>query len=222
VAVVDDVGGNSRRTSRSPAPGRLTTGSAARRLVPSSLHGADRQRPGPDSTGCAPFNDALPSTCSTLSAGRSPATPERRSRGVPSYPLLQGKRAVVFGAGGSIGSAVAKAFASEGAEVFLAGRSEESLQVVGSRVAVRTECPSGSCPVRQTGRGRHQAGRMRGIANDRFRPRHPARNRAARDRAVAWPRYFRWGAHLAADLSGVLHGDPRCAGRCHRAAVHSP
>ena len=65
---------------------------------------------------------------------------------MPSYPLLQGKRAVVFGAGGSIGSAVAKAFASEGAEVFLAGRSEESLQVVGSRVAVRTECPSGPAP----------------------------------------------------------------------------
>ena len=53
---------------------------------------------------------------------------------MPSYPLLQGKRAIVFGAGGSIGSEVAKAFASEGAEVFLAGRSEESLKVIGSRV----------------------------------------------------------------------------------------
>jgi NAD(P)-dependent dehydrogenase (short-subunit alcohol dehydrogenase family) len=53
---------------------------------------------------------------------------------VPSCPLLQGRRAVVFGAGGSIGSAVAKAFASEGAEVFLADRSEESLNVAGCRV----------------------------------------------------------------------------------------
>ena len=53
---------------------------------------------------------------------------------MPSYPLLQGKRAVVFGAGGSIGSEIAKAFASGGAEVFLAGRSEESLNVAGSRV----------------------------------------------------------------------------------------
>ena len=84
---------------------------------------------------------------------------------MPSYPPLQGKRAVGFGAGGSIGSAVAKAFASEGAEVFLAGRSEEGLKVVSSQLAVRTECPSGSCPVRQTGGGRHQAGRMRGIAH---------------------------------------------------------
>ena len=33
---------------------------------------------------------------------------------MPSYPLLQGKRAVVFGAGGSIGSEVVKAFASGG------------------------------------------------------------------------------------------------------------
>jgi NAD(P)-dependent dehydrogenase (short-subunit alcohol dehydrogenase family) len=54
---------------------------------------------------------------------------------MPSYPLLHGKRAVVFGAGGSIGSAVAKAFASEGAEVFLVGRSEESLQVVAKEIA---------------------------------------------------------------------------------------
>jgi len=54
---------------------------------------------------------------------------------VPSYPLLQGKRAIVFGAGGSIGSEVAKAFASEGAEVFLAGRSEEGVKVVAKEIA---------------------------------------------------------------------------------------
>ena len=32
--------------------------------------------------------------------------------------ILRGKQAVVFGAGGSIGTAVAKEFATEGAEVF--------------------------------------------------------------------------------------------------------
>jgi NAD(P)-dependent dehydrogenase (short-subunit alcohol dehydrogenase family) len=37
--------------------------------------------------------------------------------------ILQDKHAVVFGAAGSIGSAVAREFAAEGAEVFLAGRS---------------------------------------------------------------------------------------------------
>jgi NAD(P)-dependent dehydrogenase (short-subunit alcohol dehydrogenase family) len=36
--------------------------------------------------------------------------------------ILNGKNAVIFGAGGSIGAAVAKEFAAEGAEVFLAGR----------------------------------------------------------------------------------------------------
>jgi len=36
-----------------------------------------------------------------------------------STPTLRGKNAVVFGAGGSIGCAVAREFASEGAEVFV-------------------------------------------------------------------------------------------------------
>ncbi len=38
-----------------------------------------------------------------------------------SSQVLVAKHAVVFGAGGSIGAAVAKEFAAEGAEVFLAG-----------------------------------------------------------------------------------------------------
>ena len=45
-------------------------------------------------------------------------------------PILKGKRAVVFGAGGSIGSAVARKFGAEGAEVFLAGRTESALDAV--------------------------------------------------------------------------------------------
>lgn len=36
--------------------------------------------------------------------------------------LLDSKNAVIYGAGGSIGGAVAHAFAREGARVFLAGR----------------------------------------------------------------------------------------------------
>ena len=35
--------------------------------------------------------------------------------------LLEGKNAVVYGGGGAIGGAVARAFAREGARVFLAG-----------------------------------------------------------------------------------------------------
>ncbi len=44
--------------------------------------------------------------------------------------LLQNKNAVIYGAGGAVGSAVAKAFAREGAKVFLVGRTLESLDKV--------------------------------------------------------------------------------------------
>jgi NAD(P)-dependent dehydrogenase (short-subunit alcohol dehydrogenase family) len=44
--------------------------------------------------------------------------------------LLDGKIAVVYGAGGAIGAAVAKAFAAEGALVALTGRSLERLEAV--------------------------------------------------------------------------------------------
>ncbi len=42
--------------------------------------------------------------------------------------LLQNKNAVVYGAGGSLGGAVAKALAAAGARVFLTGRSRSSVQ----------------------------------------------------------------------------------------------
>jgi 3-oxoacyl-[acyl-carrier protein] reductase len=44
--------------------------------------------------------------------------------------ILEGKRAVVFGAGGSVGAAVAKEFAAEGAEVYLSGRNKASVDEV--------------------------------------------------------------------------------------------
>lgn len=47
---------------------------------------------------------------------------------------LQDKNAVVFGAGGSIGAAIAKEFAKEGARVFLAGRTKASLEVVAKQI----------------------------------------------------------------------------------------
>ena len=48
--------------------------------------------------------------------------------------ILQGKHAVVFGAGGSIGAAVAKEFAAEGAEVFLAGRTKSNVEEVARQI----------------------------------------------------------------------------------------
>src|SRR5215831_14296623 len=44
--------------------------------------------------------------------------------------ILNRKRAVIFGAGGSIGAAVAREFAAEGAEVFLSGRTASKVEHV--------------------------------------------------------------------------------------------
>jgi len=44
--------------------------------------------------------------------------------------LLEGKNAVIYGGGGAIGGAVARAFAREGAKVFLAGRTRAKLDKV--------------------------------------------------------------------------------------------
>ena len=44
--------------------------------------------------------------------------------------LLENKVAVIYGAGGPIGGAVARAFAHEGARVFLAGRTLASLDKI--------------------------------------------------------------------------------------------
>ena len=48
--------------------------------------------------------------------------------------LLRGKNAVIYGAAGGIGSAVARTFAREGARVFLAGRTLDALETVASDV----------------------------------------------------------------------------------------
>jgi 3-oxoacyl-[acyl-carrier protein] reductase len=48
--------------------------------------------------------------------------------------LLEDKNAVIYGAGGSIGGAVARAFAREGARVFLAGRTQEKLEKVAEEI----------------------------------------------------------------------------------------
>lgn len=48
--------------------------------------------------------------------------------------MLKNKVAVIYGAGGAIGGAVARAFASEGAELFLTGRSLAPVQLVAKDV----------------------------------------------------------------------------------------
>lgn len=54
-----------------------------------------------------------------------------------SSAILEGKHAIVFGAGGSIGAAVAKEFAAEGAEVFLSGRSKSSVEATAEQIVAK-------------------------------------------------------------------------------------
>lgn len=49
--------------------------------------------------------------------------------------LLQNKTAVIYGGGGAIGGAVARAFAREGARVFLAGRTRATFDQVAREIA---------------------------------------------------------------------------------------
>lgn len=49
--------------------------------------------------------------------------------------LLEKKNAVIYGAGGAVGGAIARAFAREGARVFLAGRTRTSLDAVAEEIA---------------------------------------------------------------------------------------
>jgi NADP-dependent 3-hydroxy acid dehydrogenase YdfG len=49
--------------------------------------------------------------------------------------MLNDKVAVIYGAGGAIGSAVARAFATEGANLFLTGRRLASVEVVAKDIA---------------------------------------------------------------------------------------
>src|SRR5262249_5047846 len=61
--------------------------------------------------------EALTRDCHRRAAGRMSITDLEET--MNDLSLLHGKRAVVFGAGGSIGAAVARKFAAEGAQVFL-------------------------------------------------------------------------------------------------------
>src|SRR5438876_9939217 len=57
------------------------------------------------------------------------------SHQVQGLKLLDGKAAVIYGAAGGVGAAVAKAFAREGATVFLTGRSENSLKRIADDIS---------------------------------------------------------------------------------------
>ena len=71
--------------------------------------------------------------------------------------ILKDKVAVIYGAGGAVGSAVAKAFAREGAIVFLVGRTLSSLETVAKDISEA----GGAAEVTSLDASDKQAGRFR-------------------------------------------------------------
>jgi 3-oxoacyl-[acyl-carrier protein] reductase len=74
-----------------------------------------------------------------LAAGASAAMPLAAARAPGSPPvtgggLLAGKNAVIYGAAGAMGGAVARAFAREGATVFATGRTAETIEALASEI----------------------------------------------------------------------------------------
>src|SRR5712664_3295905 len=57
------------------------------------------------------------------------------SHQVQGLKLLDGKVAVIYGAAGGVGAAVANAFAREGAQVFLTGRTENTLNLIAREIS---------------------------------------------------------------------------------------
>jgi NAD(P)-dependent dehydrogenase (short-subunit alcohol dehydrogenase family) len=69
------------------------------------------------------------STSSTALAIRAGADPGKETK-----MILKDKVAVIYGAGGAIGGAVARAFAREGAKVFLTGRRQVAVEAVAKEI----------------------------------------------------------------------------------------
>ena len=65
--------------------------------------------------------------------------------------LLKDKNAVIYGAGGHIGSTVARAFAREGAKVFLAGRTQSKLEALANEISTdkKTSASGGAAEAAQ-------------------------------------------------------------------------
>jgi len=71
-----------------------------------------------------------------LAAGAAAALPLAAARAtqLPSQGLLAGKVAVVYGAAGSMGSAISRSFAAEGAHVLLTGRTLATLEKLAAEI----------------------------------------------------------------------------------------
>src|SRR5215831_15719948 len=118
-------------TTRSPTGCGLTTCTAR----------AEKSRPPaalrhPTPAACEACMEASATRRDFLASGVAAAVPfaaqaaNRTASTEPRPGLLTGKRAVIYGAAGAIGSAVSRAFAREGAQLFLAGRTLEHVRTL--------------------------------------------------------------------------------------------
>ena len=128
--------------------------------------------------------------------------------------MLKDKVAVIYGAGGAIGGAVARAFASEGAKVFLTGRDLAPVEVVAKDVVAA----GGSAEAAEVDALDEQAVRRAPAVRDRQggpgrhlvqRGRDPERGDSGRTAGRAGSRAVRPADH---DLRGVVLPD-RTRGR---------
>ena len=96
--------------------GKVLTGLARRSLPGATLH-----------------NIQDPGGCGRLRPGAGPAGSSR----VTAMFTLSGRRALVTGASGGIGSAIARALHAQGAEVVLTGRRREALETLAAELGER-------------------------------------------------------------------------------------
>jgi len=113
---------------------RLIRG-ASQELLLRFTGSSPRPRDSPDQTAMASPRQTAKENC-LPSCGSNVSTLERQNH-MNTTPILQGKHAAVFGAGGSIGTAVAKEFAAEGAEVFLSGRTKPGVDAMAKQIAAK-------------------------------------------------------------------------------------
>src|SRR6266542_2753323 len=126
----------SRRPSGSSPPSRSTTTRANRSTRWSSRRTTGRRQSGPQ---FSTHRKRLATQCSNRAWRTAPPRPTTVSPSTcgprSGDMLLEGKNAIIYGAGGGIGGGVARTFAREGATVFLVGRTRESLAAVAADIA---------------------------------------------------------------------------------------
>lgn len=84
--------------------------------------------------------------------------------------LLENKNAIIYGAGGAVGSAAARAFAREGAHVFLTGRNPDTLESIAKEITAAGGAAESGTPHDRSGARRGPDAHRRGVRAARQGP----------------------------------------------------